>query len=135
MLSLTTMVDVLVGADTSPALQVGSSGAAYTRAQLRLLCAQFASTLRAAGISPGDVVTIAEPNTVRRRQGCCRAGRLCPHAPPRRTLVRLLLPALLPWPTAVHLPGLPHRWSLLSPSSAPPWPVRWRHRSTKTTKR
>jgi acyl-coenzyme A synthetase/AMP-(fatty) acid ligase len=63
-MTLKTMADVLAGADDSPALLVGSGGAAYTRGALRRLAAQFAATLRASGIKPGDVVTIAEPNTV-----------------------------------------------------------------------
>lgn len=66
-MTLKTMADVLAGADDSPALLVGSGGAAYTRGALRRLAAQFAATLRASGIKPGDVVTIAEPNTVSSR--------------------------------------------------------------------
>ena len=44
--------------------QVGSGGAAYTRGQLRALVASFAVALRASGVAPGSVVTLAEPNTV-----------------------------------------------------------------------
>ena len=65
MAPLRTMADVLEGSDDSPALWVGSGGAIFTRRQLRRLAQQFAGTLRASGIQPGDVVTIAEPNTVR----------------------------------------------------------------------
>jgi acyl-CoA synthetase (AMP-forming)/AMP-acid ligase II len=63
--ALATMADVLASKDDdSPALLVGSGGAAYSRRQLRRLAAQFAATLRASGVKPGDTVTIAEPNTV-----------------------------------------------------------------------
>lgn len=61
---LATMADVLVGADDAPALLLGSGGATYTRAHLRRLVNQFAASLRASGVQPGQVVTIAEPNTV-----------------------------------------------------------------------
>lgn len=64
MATLATMADVLLGDEDARALQVGSGGASFTRGQLRGLAAQFAATLRASGIKPGDVVTIAEPNTV-----------------------------------------------------------------------
>ncbi|PRW45703.1 2-hydroxyacyl- lyase isoform A [Chlorella sorokiniana] len=61
---LTTLQSVLEGADDAPALLLGSGGGALTRGQLRRLCNQFAASLRASGVQPGDVVTIAEPNTV-----------------------------------------------------------------------
>lgn len=61
---LATMADVLAGADDAPALLCASGGPAYSRAQLRGLAARFAASLRASGVKPGDVVTIAEPNTV-----------------------------------------------------------------------
>jgi acyl-CoA synthetase (AMP-forming)/AMP-acid ligase II len=70
MTTLASMADVLLGDEDGPALQVGSGGAAYTRGQLRRLATQFAATLRASGIKPGDVVTIAEPNTVGFPAGC-----------------------------------------------------------------
>lgn len=69
---LTTLQSVLEGADDAPALLLGSGGGALTRGQLRRLCYQFAASLRASGVQPGDVVTIAEPNTV--RVPGCRAG-------------------------------------------------------------
>ena len=62
---LSTLHSVLEGADDAPALLLGGGGGAITRRQLRRLCAQFGATLRASGVRPGDVVTIAEPNTVR----------------------------------------------------------------------
>lgn len=62
-MTLATLWDVL-SADDRPALLGGSGGPCYTRGQLRRLAAQFAATLRAAGVQPGDTVTIAEPNTV-----------------------------------------------------------------------
>lgn len=72
---LTTLQSVLEGADDAPALLLGSGGGTLTRGQLRRLCCQFAASLRASGVQPGDVVTIAEPNTVRAglRGGCRRA--------------------------------------------------------------
>ncbi len=70
--ALTTLQSVLEGSDDTPALLLGSGGGTLTRGQLRCLCCQFAASLRASGVQPGDVVTIAEPNTVRVGQG--RAG-------------------------------------------------------------
>ena len=69
---LTTLQSVLEGSDDAPALLLGSGGGTLTRGQLRRLCCQFAASLRASGVQPGDVVTIAEPNTVRERgwHGC-----------------------------------------------------------------
>ena len=79
---LETLADVLAGDDGAPALLLGSGGAAYTRGQLRALVHQFAASLRASGVQPGDVVTIAEPNTVRGQAGkethvqtCAERGR------------------------------------------------------------
>ena len=68
------MADVLAGADDSPAIVVGSGGPAFTRRQLRRLTLQFAATLRASGVKPGDVVTIAEPNTVSRVYGLLQSS-------------------------------------------------------------
>lgn len=62
-MTLATLWDVL-SADDRPALLGGSGGPSFTRGQLRRLAVQFAATLRAAGVQPGDTVTIAEPNTV-----------------------------------------------------------------------
>lgn len=75
--TLQTMSDVLAGDDSSPALLVGSGGATYTRGQLRALVHQFAASLRASGVQPGQVVTIAEPNTVRGRRRLVCACRCC----------------------------------------------------------
>lgn len=59
------MADVLTqGRDSdTPALIVGSGGAGLTRRQLGILAGQFAATLRASGVAPGQVVTIVESNT------------------------------------------------------------------------
>ena len=63
---LRTMPDVLAGGDpAAPALFVGSGGLELSRRQLQGLVVQFAETLRRSGVKPGDVITIAEPNTVR----------------------------------------------------------------------
>lgn len=62
---LSTLTDVLAGGDeASPAIFVGSGGLQLTRGELSKLIIQFAETLRRSGLKPGDVVTIAEPNTV-----------------------------------------------------------------------
>jgi acyl-CoA synthetase (AMP-forming)/AMP-acid ligase II len=64
-MALATLLDVVDGGDpAAPALIVGSGGGALSRAQLRALALRAAAALRAAGVRPGDVVTIAEPNTV-----------------------------------------------------------------------
>lgn len=61
----TTLFEVLERGDrASPALIVGSGGRTYTRREIHDLATQFALTLVAGGIKAGDVVTIAEPNTV-----------------------------------------------------------------------
>ncbi|PSC68564.1 2-hydroxyacyl-lyase [Micractinium conductrix] len=63
----TTLTDVLSGDDHAPALLAGTGDLPwreYRRGQLRRLAQRFAATLRASGLQPGDVVTIAEPNTV-----------------------------------------------------------------------
>lgn len=60
-----TLVDVLGSGDPSaPGLIVGSGGRTYTRGEIHQLAIQFAETLRGSGISAGDVVTIADPNTI-----------------------------------------------------------------------
>lgn len=60
-----TLVDILGQGDPSaPALILGSGGAKFTRQQVHQAAVQLAHTLRSSGVSPGDVVTIAEPNTV-----------------------------------------------------------------------
>ncbi len=69
----TTLTDVLSGDDHAPALLAGTGDLPwreYRRGQLRRLAQRFAATLRASGLQPGDVVTIAEPNTV--NSGACR---------------------------------------------------------------
>lgn len=64
-----TLVSVLQGSPSSPAIVVGSGGPTLTRGQLLALAEQFAQSLRASGILPGDVVTIVDANTVRRVGG------------------------------------------------------------------
>ena len=60
-----TLVDILGPGDpTAPALIVGSGGPKFTRHQVHQAAIQLAHTLRSSGVNPGDVITIAEPNTV-----------------------------------------------------------------------
>jgi oxalate---CoA ligase len=63
---LTTLLDVVpsTGDPSTPAIIIGSGGPVYSRAKIRALALRFAARLRDAGIIPGDVVTIAEPNTL-----------------------------------------------------------------------
>lgn len=70
-----TLVSVLQGSPSSPAIVVGSNGPTLTRGQLLALAEQFAQSLRESGIRPGDVVTIVDANTVRRRGGVWSASR------------------------------------------------------------
>ena len=61
---LRNLAEALQGRDDTPALiPVGSK--AISRGQLRNAIKQLASTLQASGIRKGDVVSIAEANTVR----------------------------------------------------------------------
>lgn len=60
-----TLFEVLeLGDRASPALVVGSGGRIFTRGEVHALATKFAMTLIEGGIKAGDVVTIAEPNTV-----------------------------------------------------------------------
>jgi hypothetical protein len=63
-----TLVTVLDGSDASPAVAVTASGGAapvkLSRAQLRALVESLARRLAAAGVKPGDVVSISMANTV-----------------------------------------------------------------------
>jgi hypothetical protein len=60
-----TLVDILgPGNPSAPALIVGSGGPEFTRQQVHQAAVQVAHTLRSSGVSSGDVVTIAESNTV-----------------------------------------------------------------------
>lgn len=66
---LSTLPDVLAGSDGSPAILGGSGGPSFTRGELNALVIHFAESLRASGIKPGDVITIADANTVRGYEG------------------------------------------------------------------
>jgi acyl-CoA synthetase (AMP-forming)/AMP-acid ligase II len=119
---LTVLTDVLQGDDDRVALIVGSGGAEYTRAQVHSLATAFAVSLRKAGIKPGDLVTIAEPNTV-----CI----VYPNMLPSKALVgRLAFVVVLTiiWSTV-------RRLSLLSPSWVCATPEPSRLPSTKSTAR
>ncbi len=100
-LDLATLPDVLKGDDSSPAIFVGGGGPAFTRGNLNQLIVEFAETLRKSGIKPGDVITIAETNTV--RLFCCVVVVLTErswHDPSLRTLWAPLAP---PHPIAARL--------------------------------
>ena len=53
-------ISVIKGGDEEKSV----SAARVTRGDLHRLCVEFANTLRNNGVRPGDVVTIAEPNTI-----------------------------------------------------------------------
>lgn len=59
-----TLPDVLAGDVQAPALVCARGGPSLSRGQLQSLCVTLANTLRNAGLGPGDVVTIADVNTV-----------------------------------------------------------------------
>eukprot|EP00887_Chlorella_sp_A99_P002168 scaffold21.g2168.t1 len=61
---LRTLADVLAGDDAAPALLGGSGGPSFSRGVLAAMTRQFAASLRASGIQPGDVITIVDYNTV-----------------------------------------------------------------------
>lgn len=123
-----TLFDVLTGSPGSAALYVGSGGAEFTREALLRLIVQFAETLRSSGIQPGDVVTIADPNTVR---GVARVGPVA-----RVGLGLGLQPRRTASPHPLNcLPASIPRWSLWWPSWGRPWRVQLPPRSTKTTRR
>jgi acyl-CoA synthetase (AMP-forming)/AMP-acid ligase II len=63
---LSTLADAIAGGDELPAVAVtGSGGAKLSRKQLRDLVESLARRLTAAGIAPGDVVSVSTANTVR----------------------------------------------------------------------
>lgn len=65
MSNLSVITDVLRSKDGDQiALIVGSGGPEFSRSQIHSLATAFAVSIRKAGIKPGDLVTIAEPNTV-----------------------------------------------------------------------
>lgn len=64
-----TLADILRGGDGTPALFAAGRTAPYTRAQVRQAVYELAKTLHRAGIRQGDVVSIAEANTVRFARG------------------------------------------------------------------
>ncbi|KAK9807300.1 hypothetical protein WJX73_009699 [Symbiochloris irregularis] len=59
-----TLLNVFGGRDEDPALLSSSSGSNLSYEALRRLVFQTANSLKASGIRPGDVVTIADTNTV-----------------------------------------------------------------------
>ena len=62
---LSTLADAYAGGDELPAIAVtGDGGAKLSRKQLRDSVESFAHRLTAAGIAPGDVVSVAMANTV-----------------------------------------------------------------------
>lgn len=60
-----TLANILDGWPSKPAIVVGSGGPTLSRAELLSLATQFAQSLRASGVQPGDLVTIVDSNTVR----------------------------------------------------------------------
>lgn len=61
-----TLEGALQGSDELPAIVLAGGGPTISRKQLREQVVFFANTLRRSGVKPGDVVSIAETNTVRR---------------------------------------------------------------------
>ena len=59
-----TMADALAGGEKAPALFPVGSDSPILRGQLRAAVNQLASALQQSGIRKGDVVSIAEANTV-----------------------------------------------------------------------
>ena len=60
-----TLADALAGGDAATALFPVGRSAPVSRGQLRNAVYELASTLQQSGIKHGDVVSIAEANTVR----------------------------------------------------------------------
>ena len=71
-----TLFDAFGGQGADPALLSTKPGSSVSHKSLRQLSVQTANTLIASGIRPGDVVTIADANTVR-TCGCFLGLRLC----------------------------------------------------------
>lgn len=59
-----TLADVLRGSPDSTAVLVTKGGPSFTREQLEALIWKVADRLRELGVRPGDLVSIAETNTV-----------------------------------------------------------------------
>ena len=59
-----TLLDAFAGRDDAPALLSTKPGSTLSHGGLKSLVVQTANTLIATGIRPGDVVTIADANTV-----------------------------------------------------------------------
>lgn len=59
-----TLLQVLQGSEHAPALTIAAGGPTLSRKTLLQLCIDFATCIKAAGLRPGDVVTIADVNTV-----------------------------------------------------------------------
>lgn len=74
---LQNLADALHGQDDLPALFPVGRNTSLSRAQLRKAVSELASTLQNSGINKGDVVSIAEANTVRLvRIACGTCDRL-----------------------------------------------------------
>ncbi len=97
-----TLLQVLQGSEHAPALTIASGGPTLSRKTLLQLCIDFANSIKAAGLRPGDVVTIADLNTV----GC--EYPVCVHINPA---------------TSTHQNITSIRWSLWWRSLVPPSPV------------
>lgn len=70
-----TLLSVLAGHPDSPALHVEALDRTFSRGEVLALASKFANVLRAAGVKAGDIVTVVEPNQVRklaRRRGATR---------------------------------------------------------------
>ena len=61
---VSTLADAIAGGDELPAVAVTSGGPQLSRKQLRDLVESLARRLQAAGIAPGDVVSVSMANTV-----------------------------------------------------------------------
>ncbi len=67
-----TLADVLQGLPDRPAVTVTKGGPSVTRKELSDLAWEVAARLRALGVRPGDLVSIAETNTVCTLRGSSR---------------------------------------------------------------
>ncbi len=70
--SPSTLVDALAEWDSAPAVFCAGGGPRISRQQLRKQVQQVTSSLKAAGVKPGDAVSISETNTARQ----CAYNRL-----------------------------------------------------------
>ena len=96
--SAQTLADALLGNSDAPAIFPVGAGYQVTRGQLREAVFALAKTLQQSGIRKGDVVSIAEANTV-----CSHAGKVLQaravSSPDERLLNQLWLLA----PRSLHL--------------------------------